>query len=227
MGGINTPHGQFGAGQHQAQHEGLVVNSGDQVHQEQRIGGSEPERADLRHAAALGQARRGPDDQQHAEKFDQPMAERPGDDVIAGKPRDALTDPQEQRTIRGRCFSPQTRHREREHVVQPEGGCRALGVRILAESRYLALCQIRVDVLGVHRRRDEQRQEPQQQGPVQLAPGHPAHRTSGPIRATVRTFVAQAADREAAQHQPGERHHHRAGGCHGQGHRLDSRRQIE
>ena len=88
-------------------------------------------------------------------------------------------------------------HRQREDVVESQGRCRAYAVRVEAEPRYFALRQIELDGLAVHRRCDQQREDPQQQRPVQLAAGHP------PV-----------AEREAAQHRPGQGHHHGAGGGH-------------
>ena len=147
-----------------------------------------------------------PDPDQHHKA----MAQHRCDDVLAGQCRDAAADPQKQRTVGGRGLAPQVRHRQGEHVVEAQSGRGAHPVRVEAVQRDLALRKIGVDVAAVHRRRDQQRQHPQQQQAVELAARHPS--------------VAQ---REAAEHQPGQRHHHRAGGGHGQRNRLDARRQVE
>ena len=74
-GGSDPAQRELGAGQHQAEHQRLVVDAGDQVHEQQRVGRAQPQRADLGDAAAPRQPRRGPHDQPDAEPA------RPGDDT--------------------------------------------------------------------------------------------------------------------------------------------------
>ena len=119
-------------------------------------------------------------------------------------------DPQEQRAVRRGRLAPQARHRQGEDVVESEPGSGPDAIRVEAEAGDLALREVGVDVLAVHRRGDQQRQRPQEQRAVQLAARH-----------------APAAERESAEHQPGQRHHHRAGGGHRQRHRLDAGGKIE
>jgi hypothetical protein len=90
-------------------------------------------------------------------------------------------------------------------VVKTEAGRGTDAVGIKTFDGDFALREIGVDIAAVHRRRDEQGQHPQRQCPIQLAAGH-----------------APVAEGEPPEHQPRERHHHRAGGRHGQRHRLDA-----
>ena len=95
-----------------------------------------------------------PDADQHHE----PVAQYRGDDVLAGQRGDAAADPQEQRAVGGRRLAPQARYRQREHVVEAQAGRRTDPVGVESEPGDLALRQVGVDVLAVHRRRDQQRQ---------------------------------------------------------------------
>ena len=155
--GLDAAQRELGAGEHQAQHQRLVVDAGHQMHEQQRIAGAQPQRADLRDAAAAGQPWGGPDDESDADQYDQTMEQHGFDDVLAGDARDAPPDPQEQRTVGRRRLPPQAGHRQREDVVQPQAGRRSDPVGVAALQRDLALGQIGVHVLAVHRRSDEQR----------------------------------------------------------------------
>ena len=180
------------------------------MHDQQRVGRAQPQRADFGDAAAASQSRCGPDDQAHSEQHHQPMAEHRGDDVFAGQRRDTAADPQEQRPVRRRRVPPQAGHRRGEDVAEAQPGRGSHPVRVEAQPADLALRQVGVDVLAEHRRRDQQRQHPQQQRAIQLAARH-----------------SPLAQREPAQHQPGQRHHDGAGRRHRQRHRLDPRREVE
>ncbi len=68
--GVDTAQREFGARQHQAQHQRLVVHAGHQMHDQQRIGRAQPQRADLGDATAPGQPGRRPHDQCDAEQLD-------------------------------------------------------------------------------------------------------------------------------------------------------------
>ena len=180
------------------------------MHDQQRVGRAQPQRADFRHPAASRQSRCGPDDQADAEQDHQPMTQHRGDDVLTGQRGNAAAHPQEQRPVGRRGLPPQAGHRQREDVAEAQAGRRAHPVRVEAQPADPALRQVGVDVLAEHRGRDQQRQHPQQQRAVQVAPRHPS-----------------LAQREPAQHQPGQGHHHRAGGGHRQRYRLDPRREVE
>ncbi len=151
---VDAAQRELGAGQHQAQHQRLVVDAGHQVHEQQRVARAQPQRADLVHPATLGQPRGGPDDQADADQHHEPVAEHGGDDVVPGEHRDALADPQEQRAVRGRGLPPQAGNRQGEHVVETESGGRPDLIRVQPEPGDLALRQVGVDVLAVHRRGD-------------------------------------------------------------------------
>ena len=186
------------------------MNSGHQVHQQQRIGRAEPQRGDLRYSASAGQPRRRPDDQADSDQHHHAVRQHRCDDVLPGEPGNAPPDPQEQRAVRGWSLPPKAGYRRCEHMVQPQPRCRADPVGIEAVAGDLTLRQIGIDVLAVHRRGEEQRQHPQQQRAVELAARHPPR-----------------AVYESAQHQPGQRHHHRTGGGHGQRDGLDPGRQVQ
>ena len=186
------------------------MDTGHQMHQEQRVGGAQPQGGDLRDAAAARQSRCGPDDQTDPDQYDEPVAQHGPDNVFIGQLGDPATDPEEQRPVRSRGLPPQTRNRQRENVIEPKARRRSDLVGVQPDPGDLALCQVGVDVLAVHRRCDQQRHHPHQQRPVQLAARHPAR-----------------AENEATEHQPGQRHHHRAGGRHGQRDGLNAGRQIE
>ena len=196
---IDAPQSDLGAGKHQTQHQRLVVDTGDQMHQKQWIRCAEPERTDLRDPAALGQTWCRPNDQADPDEHDDAVTQHRGDDVLSGERGDPAPDPQEQRTVGCRRLTPEAGHREGEHVIQAEPGRRADLVGIEAIAGYLALGQIGVDVFAVHGWCDQQWHHPHQQRAIQLAARHPA-----------------GAQRESAQHQPGQCHHHRTGGRHRQ-----------
>ena len=80
---VDAAQRELGAGQHQAQHQRLVVDAGDQMHDQQRVGRAQPQRADLGDAAAAGQPRRRPHDQADPDQHHQPVAQHGGDDVLA------------------------------------------------------------------------------------------------------------------------------------------------
>ncbi len=132
-GGVDTAQRELGAGQHQAQHQRLVVDAGDQVHEQQRITG--PSHSALTSATPQRRASRGvaqtirPD----TEQYDYPMAQYRSHDVVAGQLGDAAADPQEQRSVRRRRLTPQARHRQGEHMVQPKAGGRTDPVGVQAD----------------------------------------------------------------------------------------------
>ena len=177
-----------------------------------RSGLAAPSHSALTSATPHRRARpwRCPDDQPDADQHHDPVAQYGGDDVLSGQRGDAATDPEEQRAVGRGSFAPQARHRQREDVIEAQSRRRTDAVGIESEPGDLALRQVRVDVLAVHRRRHQQRQDPQHQGAIELTARQPS-----------------VAEREAAQHQPGQRHHHRARGGHRQRHRLDARREVE
>ena len=180
------------------------------MHQQQWVGCAQPQRTDLGDPAALRQSRRRPDDQSHPDQHHDAMTEHCGDDVLPGQGGDPAADPEEQRPVGCRRFPPEARHREGEHVIQAQSGRGSDVVGVQSVAGDLALRQVGVDVLAVHRRSDQQRQHPQQQGAVQLAARHPAR-----------------AQREAAEHQPGQGHHHRSGGGHRQRDRLNPGGEVQ
>jgi len=83
----------LGAREHQPEHQRLVVDARDKMHDQQRVGGAQPQRADLGDAASARQPRHGPHDEAHAEQHHQPVAQHGEDDVLASQRRDPLTDP--------------------------------------------------------------------------------------------------------------------------------------
>ncbi|CAB4938663.1 unannotated protein [freshwater metagenome] len=165
---------QFGTREHEPDHQGLVVNSGDQVEQQQRVRGTEPQCRDRRDPAAACETRQRPDDQRDSRQGEQSVQENAGDDVLAGQVRDPAPHPQEQRTVGCRSLSPDVGHRPGQDVVGPQciHGADLVGVE--TAGRDLALGQVGVDVAREHRRCDAQRQDPQQQSSVHLRSGQAA-----------------------------------------------------
>ncbi len=84
---VDAAQGQFDTGEHQAEHQGLVVDAGDQVEQQQRVRGAEPQRAHGGDPAASRQPRQRPHDQRDADQREEPVHEDSGDDVVAGERR--------------------------------------------------------------------------------------------------------------------------------------------
>ncbi len=66
-----------------------------EVEQQQRIRGTEPQRAHRCHTAPPREAGQGPHDQRDAEQGEQPVHEDAGDNVFAGEERDLLAEPDE------------------------------------------------------------------------------------------------------------------------------------
>ena len=132
-------------------------------------------------------------------------------DVVAGDLGDALTDPDEERTIRRGGVTPEIGYGSREDVVDAESANRTHRVRIHAAFGDGALCQIGVDVLAEQGWSDEDRGDPEQQRAVGLASGH------APLRAsTLQHLDAEPADREASDHQPRDDEHQRSADRHRQ-----------
>jgi len=92
-GGVDAAQRELGAGQHEAKHQRLVMDAGDEVHEQQRVGRAEPQRTHLGHAAAPGQPRGGPHDEPDTGEHHKAVTKHRFDDVLAGQPRDTASDP--------------------------------------------------------------------------------------------------------------------------------------
>ena len=145
------------------------------------------------------------------------MKEDAGDDVLPGQPGDSFAHPEKQWAVGCGGVAPDVRHRTSEDVVDAEGPSGTDRIGIESAGGDLALREIRVDVAAEHRGRDAQRQDPQQERPVQLRPRHPTRYVSVPEP----TYC------ESAEEQPGQHHHDRADHRHGQCGRRHPRGKAE
>lgn len=195
---------QIGSGEHQSEHQCLVVDAGHQMHEQQQVARTTTARSPRPHrSAAPGGG--GPHDQPGPhEQHHQPVAGTRGDDVLAGERRMP-------RPIRGtagrrvRGLAPGL-GTDNVNVVQAESGA---GPILCGSSpmRAIWLCAPNAEYtsLAVHRRGDEQR---------------PVPTTTGAVSWLRDIRRGPSANRPSAE--PRQRHHHHAGGGHSQRHGLDA-----
>ena len=86
-------------GQHRPEHQRLVVTTGDQMEQHQRVQHGHPERGHRVHPTTAGEPGHRPDDHRHAEQLDQALHQHAEDDVFPGERHHALGDQQEARPV--------------------------------------------------------------------------------------------------------------------------------
>ena len=123
--GVYAAQGELRAGEHQPEHQRLVVDARHQMHDQQRVGRAQPQRADLGDAAAARQPRHRPHDEADAEQHHEPVAAAPRTTMFSPVSAEMpLAEPQEQRTVGRRRLAPHGRHRQGEHVVEAEPGAR-------------------------------------------------------------------------------------------------------
>ena len=172
-------------GQREADHQGVVVDAGDEVGEEQRVGRGQPERTVRIDAMKLGEFGHVDDAQHHAGQRRQPEQHDAGFGVDVGGPDHELLNPQEQLAVRHRRFGPHLVGAELEVVGQRRD---AVLVGVEALHHQAALADVGVHVPAEQRDAEHHRQAPRRdrlQGG--LAGLRPQTRTRWPSRSQART----------------------------------------
>jgi hypothetical protein len=141
----------------QTEHDGVVVRSGDEVQQHERIERAEPQRGGRVGAAVPGQPRQRGRHQCHAEQRDDPHPEQPGGHLTPRQTGQRGGDGEEDRTVRCRGPPPHRRHLVRERTAEDR---RPVRVDVDVRVDHRALRQIAVDVPAEQGRREQQRRGP-------------------------------------------------------------------
>ena len=114
------PQPDLDPGQHEPDHQRLVVDAADQVEQHERVADPEPQReADIDPAAA-GQPGQRPDDEGEPDQREHAVGEDAEHDVVAGERGDAAADDEEERPVRGGRVAPDRGDRADQRIVDAE-----------------------------------------------------------------------------------------------------------
>jgi hypothetical protein len=185
-------------GEHQADHQGLVVDAADEVEQHERVGRPQPEREAGVEPAPAGEQRQRPHDQPEAGEREQAVLEDAEHHVVARQRGDHAPHQQEQRAVGGGGVPPDRGDAAGERVVHPQRLRRPEHVRVEPAGEDRALREVAVDVAGEQRGRHRERHRPQHGRAGQLRPGgRRRHGAAGP--------------QHLADPQPGEHEHADAG----------------
>ncbi len=163
------PEGQ--TGQHEADHERVVVARRDEAEQGERAEHPQPQGDARIVAEPPGQSRERDHHEGHTHQLERPEDQHLDDQGPSSERRADTAQRDEQRTVRGRRVLPHRGHR-RQDVARPER-CRRHQVRIGADPGECALGDVAVEVATEQRGAEQERQTPQRQGD----PGRP-HRES-------------------------------------------------
>ena len=165
-------------GHDEADHDGVVVRSGHEVHEHQRVHDAEPERLRGVDAAVEREAGDVEGEQRHTGHGQQPERDHREVGLLADERRDAARHREEQWAVRRGRLAP---HRI-DSVAEPaRDRADAVGVRVDAVEHELALGEVGVGVPAEQRRRDQERRDPQGEHPPQPADvAHVAREHVGP-----------------------------------------------
>lgn len=141
------------------------MGAGDEVQQEQRVEGAEPQGPLRWHAEPGGQARQARHDEGDAGEGDEPHRPDAEDGVFAGQGEDRRRAAQEDRAVGRGGVLPDRRHVQGEGAA--EGG-RAPPVRVEPAADHLTLGEVAVDVAAEHGGGHREGSGPAQQGSDQV-----------------------------------------------------------
>ena len=151
---VHTGHGE-------ADHEGVVVGTGHEADEEQRVGHGDPQGAGAVDAVQPGELGHVDHAQRHAHAGHEPEEHDGEVRLRAGDLDHRGGDPQEVRPVGGAGLGPLRVRAQHEPVVQ---GGDALRVRVLAGQHEPPLADVGVDVPGVDGHGEQQRKRPRHDG---------------------------------------------------------------
>ncbi len=141
----------------EAEHDRVVVGACDEVEQDQRVEGAEPERGGRVGAAVPGEPGQRGGHQAHSEEGDDPHPEEPGGEFAAGQPGQPRGEGEEHRAVRRAGVLPQRGDLVGERPAE-RGGAVRVDVHVGVD--HGALREVAVHVPAEQRRREQQRGRP-------------------------------------------------------------------
>jgi hypothetical protein len=182
--GVGGAQGEFEAGEQEAEHDGLVVDAGDEVEQDQGVEDAEPQCGGGVDAAPAGETGQGPGGEGDAGDGEEPVEDHRRPDRVPGEVGDDGGEADGDGSVGGGGVRPHVGHRPGERVVGAEEVDGAGGVGVHAAGGDGALGEVGVDVLGEHRGGEQQRDDPRDGGALDGAQRQAAAAgASGPVAA--------------------------------------------